>query len=60
MEEKEEAINDLADDLAKVRAIVAEKEKKLEELEGRHSKLADYYEKECKQQEVQPGPYQQE
>ena len=45
VEEKEEAINDLADDLAKVRAIVAEKEKKLEELEERHSKLADYYEK---------------
>ena len=42
VEEKEEAINDLADDLVKVRAIVAEKEKKLEE---RRSKLADYYEK---------------
>ena len=45
VEGKEEAINDLADDLAKVRAIVAEKEKKVEELEERHSKLADYYEK---------------
>ena len=45
MDEKEVAINDLADDLSQVRSIVAEKEKKLEELEERHSKLADYYEK---------------
>ena len=45
MDEKELAINDLADDLAQVRGLVADKEKKLEELEERHSKLADYYEK---------------
>ena len=56
MEEKKETIYDLADDLKKVRAIVAEKKKKLEELEERHSKLADYYEKE----EIQPGAHQQE
>ena len=45
VDEKEQAINDLADDLAQVRGIVAEKEKKLEELEERHSKLADYHQK---------------
>ena len=45
VDEKEQAITDLADDLLQVRNIVADKEKRMEELEERHSKLADYYEK---------------
>ena len=45
MKLKEESIRDLKNILAESKASVAEKEKKLEELEEGHSKLAELYEK---------------